>query len=86
MAKERTREEILQGLRDALRGSMGFSDPQRVQEGHTLGDDLGMDSLDTVELAFEVMRVFRIEISDEELEKWRSVADVVTTVQVAPRR
>jgi len=40
-------------------------------------DDLGADSLDIVELLMEMEEAFGIEIADEELEKIRTVKDVV---------
>ena len=40
-------------------------------------DDLGADSLDLVELIMEMEEVFAIEIADEELEKIRTVKDVI---------
>jgi acyl carrier protein len=40
-------------------------------------DDLGADSLDLVELIMEMEEVFGLEIADEELEKIRTVKDVI---------
>ena len=40
-------------------------------------DDLGADSLDLVELIMEMEEVFGLEIADEELEKIRTIKDVV---------
>jgi len=40
-------------------------------------DDLGADSLDLVELIMEMEENFGIQISDEELEKIRTVQDVI---------
>jgi acyl carrier protein len=40
-------------------------------------DDLGADSLDLVELIMEMEENFGLQISDEELEKIRTVQDVV---------
>ena len=40
-------------------------------------DDLGADSLDLVELIMEMEEVFGVEIADEELEKIRTVQDVI---------
>ena len=40
-------------------------------------DDLGADSLDLVELIMEMEEVFGVEIADEELEKIRTVKDVI---------
>ncbi len=40
-------------------------------------DDLGADSLDLVELIMEMEEIFGLEIEDEELEKIRTIKDVV---------
>lgn len=40
-------------------------------------EDLGLDSLDLVELVTEAEEVFGIEISDEELNKLETVKDVI---------
>jgi len=40
-------------------------------------DDLGADSLDTVELIMKMEEEFDIEIPDEEAEKLKTVGDVV---------
>jgi len=40
-------------------------------------DDLGADSLDLVELIMEMEEAFGLEIADEELEKIRTIQDVI---------
>ena len=40
-------------------------------------DDLGADSLDLVELIMEMEETFDLEVADEELEKIRTVQDVI---------
>jgi len=40
-------------------------------------DDLGADSLDLVELIMEMEEVFGLEIADEELEKIRTIQNVI---------
>jgi acyl carrier protein len=51
----------------------------RLEAG--LADDLGMDSLDAVELSIAIERQFAIAISDEQVAKLRTVADIVQLVQ-----
>ena len=44
-------------------------------------DDLGADSLDLVELIMEMEEAFGIEIADEELEKIRTIKDVIDFIK-----
>jgi len=44
-------------------------------------EDLGADSLDTVELVMALEEAFKIEISDEDAEKIHSVGDAVKYIQ-----
>ena len=46
-----------------------------------LVDDLGMDSLDAVELAIAMEREFRIELSDDQIAKLQTVGDIVALVR-----
>jgi len=44
-------------------------------------EDLGADSLDTVELVMAFEEAFEIEVPDSEAEKLQSVADVVAYIE-----
>ena len=47
----------------------------------TFIDDLGADSLDTVELVMTFEEKFSVEVPDEDAEKLKSVADVVAYIK-----
>ena len=53
------------------------ADPEKVTEKASFIDDLGADSLDTVELIMEFEKEFNIDIPDEEAEKLRTVGDAI---------
>ena len=55
-------------------------DPAKVTNDASFVDDLGADSLDTVELVMAFEEEFDIEITDEDAEKMRTVADVIKYV------
>ena len=48
-----------------------------ILEQESLADDLGADSLDTVELIMALEEEFNIEIPDEDAEKMTTVGDAV---------
>ena len=52
-------------------------DEGEVTQNASFVDDLGADSLDTVELVMAFEEAFEIEIPDEDAEKIRTVQDVV---------
>lgn len=55
--------------------------PDQVKPEAKFIDDLGADSLDTVELVMAFEEEFGIEVPDEEAEKLVSVGDVIAYVQ-----
>lgn len=46
-----------------------------------LDDDLGYDSLGVMEVVVDLEEEFGIEIADDAMEAWRTVGDVIKTVQ-----
>ena len=55
-------------------------DADKVTESASFIDDLGADSLDTVELVMAFEEEFGIEVPDEAAEKLLSVGDVINYV------
>ncbi|MDO4715789.1 MAG: acyl carrier protein [Bacteroidales bacterium] len=47
--------------------------------------DLGADSLDTVELIMELEKVFNVSIPDEEAEKIQTVGDAIAYIENAQK-
>ena len=56
-------------------------DPEEVTAEASFVNDLGADSLDTVELVMALEESFKIEISDEDAEKIHTVGDDVKYIQ-----
>jgi acyl carrier protein len=56
-------------------------DEGEVTPNASFVDDLGADSLDTVELVMAFEEAFDIEIPDEDAEKIRTVQDAVTYIE-----
>ena len=56
-------------------------DREKVTPDAKFIDDLGADSLDTVELVMTFEEKFSVEVPDEDAEKLKSVADVVKYIE-----
>ena len=56
-------------------------DEDKVVEGASFIDDLGADSLDTVELVMAFEEEFNVEIPDDAFEKIQTVGDAVTYIK-----
>ncbi|MBI3314861.1 MAG: acyl carrier protein [Candidatus Omnitrophica bacterium] len=55
--------------------------PEEVTAGASFVDDLGADSLDTVELIMALEEEFNIEIPDEDAEKMKTVGDAIKYIE-----
>jgi acyl carrier protein len=55
--------------------------PEEVTAKASFVDDLGADSLDTVELIMALEEEFNIEIPDEDAEKMKTVGDVIKYIE-----
>lgn len=61
--------------------------PEQVTLQASFIEDLGADSLDTVELVMAFEEEFGVEVPDEDAEKLQKVGDVVTYIEgKAPRK
>lgn len=58
-------------------------DPEHVTDGADLTDDLGGDDLSRLELVMALEEAFGIDLTDDEIEEFRTVADVVRLIEAA---
>lgn len=63
-------------VKEIVAEQLGVDEAQVTNEASFM-DDLGADSLDTVELVMALEEEFDIEISDEDAEKIQSVQDAI---------
>ena len=70
------KDEILKKVKGITSEQLGVDDSQITPEAKFI-DDLGADSLDTVELMMALEEEFNLEIPDEEAEKLITVEKVV---------
>ena len=56
-------------------------DPEKVTSEASFVEDLGADSLDTVELVMAFEEEFGVDIPDEDAEKMRTVGDAISYIE-----
>ncbi len=69
-------------VKDIIVDQLGVNADQVTPEAKFV-EDLGADSLDTVELVMAFEEEFDVEVPDEEAEKLQSVGDVITYINSA---
>ena len=74
--------DIAQRVKDQVVENLGV-DADKVTEEASFVDDLGADSLDTVELVMALEEEFGIEIPDGDAEKMNTVGDAIAHVTKA---
>jgi acyl carrier protein len=57
------------------------TDESKITENSSFIEDLGADSLDTVELIMQLEEAFNIQIPDEDAEKISTVGDAVKYIE-----
>lgn len=68
--------DVEQKVKDIIAEELGIEHDKLTDEASFM-DDLGADSLDTVELVMAFEKEFDIDIPDEEAEKLRTVGDAL---------
>ena len=74
-------EEIKSKVNNVLIDQLGFNE-KKLKDDSNIVDDLGADSLDSVEIIMAVEDEFDIEITDEEFMKVKTVLDLYKLVEV----
>jgi acyl carrier protein len=75
---------IDQRVKDIIVEQLGVK-PEQVTPEAKFIEDLGADSLDTVELVMALEEEFGIEVPDEQAEKLQSVGDVIKYIEEAQK-
>ena len=71
--------QIFEQVKKVVVEQLGVSEAE-IKKESSFVDDLGADSLDTVELVMALEEAFSIEIPDEDAEKIKSIGDTVTYI------
>jgi acyl carrier protein len=72
--------DIASKVKDIIVDKLGV-EASEVTESASFTNDLGADSLDTVELIMEFEKEFNIAIPDDQAEKIATVGDAITYIQ-----
>jgi acyl carrier protein len=72
--------EVATKVKEIIMEKLGTSEEKITPEA-SFRNDLGADSLSTVELMMELEEVFGVEIEDEEAEKIQTVKDAVGYIE-----
>ena len=73
--------EIAEKVKMIVKDKLNIDDDSKITEDATFVNDLGADSLDTVELIMEFEKEFGIEIPDEKAEGIKTVADAIAYIE-----
>jgi len=72
-------QQVMEKVKKVVVDQLGVSESEVTKESSYV-DDLGADSLDTVELVMALEESFGTEIPDEEAEKIKTVGDTVNYI------
>ena len=73
-------KSISEKVKDIIVEQLGLN-PEQVTESASFIEDLGADSLDTVELVMAFEEEFSVEVPDEDAEKLQTVGNVVDYIE-----
>lgn len=76
--------EIAQKVKEIIVDKLGVDEKSVVPEA-SFTNDLGADSLDTVELIMDLEKEFDIQIPEEEAEKIVTVGDAISFIENAKK-
>ena len=73
-------KNVEEKVKEILAETSGI-EPSDIEMGSELENDLGLDSLDSVELMMSLEEEYNFEISDEEAVKLKTTGDVIAFIE-----
>jgi acyl carrier protein len=80
-----TRDEIFEQMKATMVQTFEL-DPMKITAEARLVDDLGLDSIDAIDLAVKLQELTGDRVAEEVLKSLRTVADVVTVIDTMLNR
>ncbi len=77
-----TKEEVADAVREVFKTALKI-EPEKLQPDTKLVDDLSLDSLDMVEVVYELEDRFDVQISEDRIESIRTFQQVVDGLHAA---
>ena len=73
--------DVAEKVKKIIAEHLGIEDMEKITEDAKFIDDLGADSLDTVELVMAFEEAFNVEIPDEKAETILTVGDAISHLE-----
>lgn len=74
------REKILECLFSIIEDKIRLNNP--LEESQNIFDDLGFDSLDTIEVIMECEQIFNVSISDDDVDRITTVKEIIDYLEI----
>ena len=72
---------VFEKIKDILAEQLDIENSASITMDSLLVEDLGADSLDSIDIVMSVVDEFKIEVPDEVIESMKSVADIVNYIE-----
>lgn len=72
---------VFEKIVEILAEQLDIANPASITMDSLLVEDLGADSLDSIDIVMSVEDEFKIEVPDEVIETMKSVADIVNYIE-----
>jgi acyl carrier protein len=73
-------DELFEKIRQLISKKMKI-DYTLIREHSNFNDDLGIDSIDSVELIMAIEKEFGVDIPDDEIDEFQTVADLIAYIR-----